>query len=72
MFLTLPFFFCWLIIFYCAIICLCFGFGLSTKTNMFPIAVVSLPLAILSIYCGYALAKHFWHYPEFWKIVLSG
>jgi len=72
MFLTLPFFFCWVVVLYCALICLCFGLGISRKTNMLPIALAALPLAILSVYCGYELTKHFWHYPEFWKTVLSG
>ena len=72
MFLTLPFFFCWVVIFYCAVICLCFGLGLSGKTNMSPIALLALPLAILSMYSGYWLTKRFWHYPEFWTTLFSG
>ena len=72
MFFTLPFFFGWLVLFYCAIICLSFGLGVSRKTNMVPVGIVAFPLAVLSGYCGYELTRHFWHYPEFWKTVLSG
>ena len=72
LFLTIPFFFCWVVIVYCAVICLCFGFGVSTETKMFPIALAALPIAILSMYCAYGIARQFWHYPEFWKTVLQG
>jgi hypothetical protein len=69
MFFTLPFFFCWVVVFYAMMICLCFGLSVSVRTNMVPPAIIGLCLAIPAMYVGYRLTVHFWQFPNFLDIL---
>jgi hypothetical protein len=71
MFLIVPFFSVFLVVFYCGALCKYFGYRLDSRAPLGRMTPAAIALAAVALPVAYKLSHWFWDYPDLIKHVMQ-